>query len=79
MHGIIQMNEEILDVAQPFFGLAHSKFENFAPANPSKVAIRSSTGSNLSYVELNAKANSFAHWLVQQGVQYGQIIPLYMV
>ena len=64
--------------AEPLFGLAHAAFENLAAVNPSKIAIRSSTGVELSYGELNAKANSFAHWLVQHGVQHGEMIPLYL-
>ena len=60
------------------FGLAHTAFENYAAANPSKIAVRSSSGLTLSYAELNAKANSLAHWLVQHGVCHGEIIPLYM-
>ncbi|KAF7505213.1 hypothetical protein GJ744_001142 [Endocarpon pusillum] len=60
------------------FGLAHKAFEEYAAANPSKLAIRSTNGSMLSYAEMNAKANSFANWLVQHGVRHGEMIPLYM-
>ena len=60
------------------FGLAHTAFENYAAFNPSKIAIRSSNGSTLSYAELNAKANSLANWLVENGVRHGEVFPLYM-
>jgi non-ribosomal peptide synthetase component F len=60
------------------FGLAHSTFESFAASIPSKVAIRTASGRTLSYGELNAKANAFASWLLSQGVQHGEMIPLYM-
>ncbi|KAH8651945.1 nonribosomal peptide synthase side [Tricladium varicosporioides] len=64
--------------SMPHFGLAHSAFESFAASTPTKIALRTSTGLTLSYGELNAKANSFASWLISQGVQLGEIIPLYM-
>ena len=60
------------------FGLAHAAFEHHAKINPSKLAIRTSTGADLSYTELNAKANSFAHYLSQNGSIHGEMIPLYM-
>lgn len=65
-------------VEEQQFGLAHIALENYAAANPSKIAIRSSSGSTLSYAELNGRANSLANWLVQYGVRHGEIIPLYM-
>lgn len=65
------------DVTTPF-GLAHSAFESFAAATPTKIAIRTNTGSTLSYAELNAKANSFAYWLLSHGCQHGEMIPLCM-
>ena len=37
-----------------------------------------SIGKTLSYSELNAKANSFAFWLLSQGCRHGEIIPLYV-
>ncbi|KFY02325.1 hypothetical protein O988_02217 [Pseudogymnoascus sp. VKM F-3808] len=62
----------------PQFGLAHAAFESFAASTPSKTAIRTASGEMLSYAELNGKANSFAAWLISEGVQHGEIIPLYM-
>ncbi|GME52113.1 putative nonribosomal peptide synthase protein [Neofusicoccum parvum] len=60
------------------FGLAHAAFEAHAAANPSKTALVTSQGQELSYGELNGKANSFAEWLLEQGVEHGEMIPLYM-
>lgn len=68
----------VTKVEKQQFGLAHTAFENYAAANPSKIAIRSSSGSTLSYAKLNAKANSLANWLAQHGVYHGELIPLYM-
>lgn len=68
----------VIATTEPRFGLAHNAFEKLALENPSKIAIRSSTGVEMSYGELNAKANSFANWLVQQNVQHGEMIPLYL-
>lgn len=64
--------------SKPEFGLAHSAFESFAASTPSKTAIRTTSGRTLTYGELNGKANSFAAWLTSQGVQHGEMIPLYM-
>ena len=69
---------EINEMSEARFGLAHTAFENIAVSNPSKVAIRSANGTTLSYGELDAKANSFAHWLIEHGVRHGEMIPLYM-
>lgn len=72
--------EEIPRLATSYseFGLAHAAFESFAASKPSKTAIRTASGEMLSYAELNGKANSFAAWLISQGVQHGEMIPLYM-
>lgn len=72
--------EEIprLATSYPEFGLAHAAFESFAASTPSKTAIRTASGEMLSYAELNGKANSFAAWLISEGVQHGEMIPLYM-
>ncbi|KAF2088010.1 acetyl-CoA synthetase-like protein, partial [Saccharata proteae CBS 121410] len=66
------------ETAKQSFGLAHAAFEHFAAATPSKAAITTSAGRVLTYAELNAKANSFAHWLIRNGVQHEEMIPLYM-
>lgn len=63
---------------QQSFGLAHAAFEQLATSNPSKTAINTSDGRTLSYAQLNAKANAFAHWLLRDGVQHQEMIPLYM-
>lgn len=72
--------EEIQVSTQPeqTFGLAHSAFEQFAASQPTKTAIRTASGRVLSYGDLNTKANHFALWLISRGVQYGEMIPLYM-
>ncbi|KFY40715.1 hypothetical protein V494_03345 [Pseudogymnoascus sp. VKM F-4513 (FW-928)] len=62
----------------PEFDLAHAAFESVAASTPSKTAIRTASGESLSYAELNGKANSFASWLISEGVQHGEMIPLYM-
>lgn len=76
--GSIQEDKGINQVSEARFGLAHAAFEKVAASNPLKMAIRSATGMTLSYGELNAKANSFAHWLIEHGVRHGEMIPLYM-
>jgi amino acid adenylation domain-containing protein len=60
------------------FGLAHAAFEEHARVNPSKPAIRTSTGSVITYAELNGKANSLAKLLSNNGSIHGEMIPLYM-
>ena len=76
--GSFEEGTAINEMSEARFGLAHKAFENIAVSNPSKVAIRSANGTTLSYGELDAKANSFAHWLIEHGVQHGEMIPLYM-
>lgn len=60
------------------FGLVHHGLEKIAAMNPSKVAICTSSGVALTYEEFNTKANSFANFLISQGVKLGEMIPLYM-
>lgn len=72
------IQEPTEDLTPPVFGLAHSAFESFAASAPSKTAIRTISGQTISYGELNGKANSFASWLKSQGVQHGEMIPIYM-
>ena len=57
--------------------LAHSRFEEVAVANPDKTALIDAKG-YLSYSELNGRANGFAFWLQNKGVQPGEILPLFM-
>jgi amino acid adenylation domain-containing protein len=58
--------------------LAHTAFESFAAADPTKIAIRTSAGRYLSYAEFNSKANNFAAWLLDHGVRHQEMIPLFM-
>ena len=58
--------------------LAHSPFESFAAANPSKTALKAKNGAVLSYGDLNQRANAFAAWLLHEGISSGEVIPLYM-
>lgn len=62
----------------PGFGLVHQGLEKIAATTPSKIAIRTSSGIALTYEEFNAKANSFASFLLHQGVEPGEMIPLFM-
>ena len=55
----------------------HELFEVQAEAVPSKPALRF-RGRQLSYGELNARANQLAHYLRQSGVGHGSLIGLYM-
>lgn len=64
--------------ASPLQTLAHSAFENFAAANPSKVALKAKNGEVLSYGDLNERANIFAAWLLHKNIGVGELIPLYM-
>ena len=48
-------------------------FESFARKSPDAPAIISEQGT-LSYAELNAKANQLAHYLIQQGVEPGELV-----
>ena len=77
-HTLIKEDRGINEVSKARFGLVHTAFEKIAASNPSKMAIRCATGMTLSYGELNAKASSFASWLIEHGVRHGEMIPLYM-
>lgn len=49
--------------------------ERCAARHPEQTAVKSHEG-NLSYAELNARANQVAHWLLQQGVGRGDVVNL---
>lgn len=71
----VQLDDKSISGTHPT--LAHTRFEEVAVANPDKTALIDAKG-NLSYSELNGRANSFASWLRKKGVQPGEIVPLYM-
>ena len=70
-----QLDNKTISSTNP--ALAHSQFEEVTVANPDKTALVDTKGS-LSYSELNGRANSFAYWLREKGVQPGEVVPLYM-
>ncbi|KAI0165441.1 hypothetical protein GGR52DRAFT_575533 [Hypoxylon sp. FL1284] len=61
----------------PEFSYAHSAFEKHAHAEPHRVAIKTKHGV-VSYGEMNARAERFAHYLAQSGVKAGDMVPLFM-
>ena len=73
-----QRQYKIEDGVRSYQRLAHASFEIMAALHPSKTAIRNKNGEAFSYNELNVKANSFAVWLHENGVQPGEMLPLYM-
>lgn len=78
---ILDESQSIVNIQHKKAGsqaLAHSSFETFASANPSKTALKAKNGEILSYGSMNERANAFAAWLLQKGVSVGQVIPLYM-
>lgn len=80
---ILDEDQSVVDIqhskaASPLQTLAHSSFENFAAANPSKVALKAKNGEVLSYGDLDKRANTFAAWLLYKGIGVGELIPLYM-
>ena len=71
-------NNTALDIVkQPI----HEVFESFAASQPDAPAVVFAQSpeadlQTLSYAELNAKANQFAHYLREQGVQTGDLVAL---
>jgi amino acid adenylation domain-containing protein len=57
--------------------LIHELFESQVERTPGAVAVRYENQS-LTYAELNRKANQLAHYLREQGVTAGQLIPILM-
>jgi non-ribosomal peptide synthetase-like protein len=57
--------------------LLHEFFETQAARNPAKLAIEAPDG-KLTYAELDARANTIAQWLRQQGVGRGTLVGLYL-
>lgn len=58
-------------------GLAHAAFEARAASAPSRIAIKTKQR-EISYGEFNARADSFARYLINCGVKVGEMIPVYM-
>ncbi|KAB8262221.1 hypothetical protein BDV32DRAFT_147871 [Aspergillus pseudonomiae] len=67
-------NRKSLHVPRP--SLLHASFEDHARAFPDTHAIDWDGTIQLSYAELNARANRVAHYLIQKGVRVGDAIPL---
>ncbi len=59
------------------FGLAHSAFERWASLEPRRLAIKTRRG-ELSYGELNSRAECFAHLLRKSGIRSGDLVPVFM-
>ncbi|MCO7224320.1 non-ribosomal peptide synthetase [Pleionea sp. CnH1-48] len=57
--------------------LAHQSFEQQVKSNPHSIAIQNAQDS-LTYVELNQKANQYAHWLIEQGCRPEQTVAVYL-
>ncbi|MDE9477977.1 amino acid adenylation domain-containing protein [Xenorhabdus bovienii] len=58
--------------------LIHELFEEQAGRTPEAIAATTHEHHHLTYAELNNQANQLAHYLIQQGVQPGEFIPLLM-
>jgi D-alanine--poly(phosphoribitol) ligase subunit 1 len=61
------------DVPQPECPFVHEVFESYARQSPDRTALTFG-GQCLSYSDLNARANQFAHYLLQQGVGAGSVV-----
>ncbi|KAI1368161.1 hypothetical protein F5Y08DRAFT_10285 [Xylaria arbuscula] len=59
------------------FGLAHSAFEHWAAVEPGRLAVKMKQ-TELSYGELNKRADCFAHLLRKSGVRHGDFVPVFM-
>ncbi|KAF2216891.1 hypothetical protein CERZMDRAFT_32461 [Cercospora zeae-maydis SCOH1-5] len=75
---ILLSNGSTIPEHEPEFGLAHDAFEKVAVTSPANVAVRHSNGQEWTYSEINAESNKFCRWLLDQGVETGEMIPLYM-
>ena len=66
-------------VAKPFFTekCIHHLFEAQVAANPQKIAVISQ-GSEITYEELNRKANQLAHYLQKQGLVPEAVVGIYL-
>lgn len=59
------------------FGLAHSAFERWAALEPCRLAVKTKQ-IELSYEELNKRADCFAHLLRKSGIRSGDFVPVFM-
>lgn len=60
----------------PPASLLHARFEDHAQELPDTVAIDWDATAQLSYAELNTRANGVAHYLINRGVSVGDAVPL---
>ncbi|CAG8140317.1 unnamed protein product [Penicillium olsonii] len=67
-------NRRTLHVPQP--SLLHANFENHAETSPATHAIDWDGTTQLSYAELNVRANRLSHYLIDNGVRVGDAVPL---
>ncbi|CAG7924822.1 unnamed protein product [Penicillium olsonii] len=67
-------NRKTLHVPQP--SLLHANFENHAETSPATHAIDWDGTTQLSYAELNVRANRLSHYLIDNGVRVGDAVPL---
>jgi amino acid adenylation domain-containing protein len=75
-HRVIELFNRT-QAAYPQEQLIHELFEEQVERTPHAVAVIYEDQS-LTYAELNAHANQLAHYLIQQGVPSGQLIPILM-
>lgn len=67
-------NRDTLHVPAP--SLLHERFESFALERPDVVAIDWDAQTQVTYAQLDTQANLLANYLVLQGVQVGDAVPL---
>ncbi|OQE43301.1 hypothetical protein PENCOP_c003G06442 [Penicillium coprophilum] len=67
-------NRKTLHVPRP--SLLHASFEDHAREFPDTHAIDWDGATQLSYADLNARANRVAHYLIKMGVHVGESVPL---
>ena len=60
------------------FPLAHSQFEYRAMTHANKAALVGDNGEELTYAQLNARANQLASFLRARGVQLETVVPLFL-
>lgn len=73
----VQVSKLVVAKPEPATGLAHSDFERIALTEPHRPAVRTKLG-DLSYGEMNDRADRFAHYLHQRGIKHEDLVPTYM-
>lgn len=71
-------SQSIIELKQKRKAPAQLSFEAMSAGHPSKTTLKSRYGAVLTYGDLNAKANSLAVFLHQEGPQPGEMVPLYI-